>query len=89
MKLDSAEIVGVCACNVGTHRYNEKCLNCQEILDKHSGGRCSNLSRDLFQCKKVHLLRVCKKPGMFKTKFAIANESDRKDLKNFLNFMSG
>ena len=84
------------ACPAGTYPSIELCANCGLQFGMHrkpkhgsSHYRCPNsYPRTRFHCKKYVVLKEHNESGKFEKTFAIAEKSEQKKLKKFLEFMS-
>mmetsp|Transcript_15967 Transcript_15967/g.33396 ORF Transcript_15967/g.33396 Transcript_15967/m.33396 type:complete len:352 (+) Transcript_15967:70-1125(+) len=82
-----------CICPYGTHSNCEKCLNCNKVFGDHAkdakgGWRCDTVSRDLFRCKEVHMLKECSLAGKHEVTFDVLLDWEKEKLIKFLEFLS-
>ena len=86
-----------CACPTGTHPSSELCLTCGSQFGLHRKPSlhspykiCPNspYTTRYFKCKKYVVLKEYNESGKFEKTFAIAEKSEQKKLKKFLEFMS-
>ena len=66
---------------------NDVCASCGQRFDAHYLHRCP-YGGGVFKFKKYIVLKTCDESGKFEKTFAIAEKSEQKKLKKFIDFMS-
>lgn len=95
------DITVECACPTGTHPSSELCTKCGLQFGSHHRESyygsyyyysCPSSSvsytTTTFHCTKYVVLKECNESGKFEKTFAIAEKSEQKKLKKFLEFLS-